>query len=190
MEKSPELKRYIEEWYLTELRWCNMGVLHPETGEGFGQKTKVLSSIPLWIGNGRPSKCSCLGGPGHVEHPLNVLRAPQRLRVEAWEKINCYIFSLCLSCKPLGPGTRSSGIRPEYNQLNKESNNDFKNERRLYDTENNRPELILSPNKRSRRPLTLKPRSEDESVPRDAKVTALLSEPSGGPPLSSSGRCC
>ena len=85
-----------------------MGVFHPESGKGFGHRTKVLSSIPLWIGNGRQTNCSCLEGPGHVEEPLNVLRASQRLRVEAWEKINHYIFSLCFSCKP---------IRAWYSQL-------------------------------------------------------------------------
>ena len=101
VQRAPELQRCIEDWYLTEFRWCNMGVMHPETGQGFGSTTKVLSSVQLWSGIGRPGKCSCLEGPGHVEHPLNVLRAWQRLRVEAWEKIHHYIFALCLSCKPL-----------------------------------------------------------------------------------------
>ena len=113
VQRLPVLQGGIEDWYLTELRGCNMGVKHPETGQGFGSMTKVLSSIQLWSGIGRPVKCSCLEGPGHVEHPLNVLRTWQRLRVEAWEKIHYYIFSLCLSCQPLGPGTCSSGIRPE-----------------------------------------------------------------------------
>ena len=101
VQRVPELKVLLEDWYLTKFRWCNMGVVHPETGQGFGSTIKVLSSIQLWSGSGRPVKCSCLEGPGHVEHPLNVLRASQRLRVEAWEKINHYIFSLCLSCKTL-----------------------------------------------------------------------------------------
>ena len=44
VQRAPELKRCIEDWHLTEFRWCNMGVVHPETGQGFGSKTKVLSS--------------------------------------------------------------------------------------------------------------------------------------------------
>ena len=85
VQRAPELKGCIEDWHLTEFRWCNMGVRHPETGQGFGSTTKVLSSIQLWSGIGRPVKCSCLEGPGHVEHSLNFLMAWQRRRVEGWE---------------------------------------------------------------------------------------------------------
>ena len=99
--QAPEFKKYYQEWYLTELRWCNMGIFDPKTGRGFGSKTKVLSSVPLWIGIGTPDKCQCLEGPGHVMEPLTVLEESQRLRVEAWEMINYFIFALCFSCNPL-----------------------------------------------------------------------------------------
>ena len=94
-EKAPELEKVYQDWYLTELRWCNMGVRHPETGQGFGSKTKICSSMPLWSGYGTPDKCQCLTGPGHVTDPLNVLKVQLRLLGEAWEKINHYIFALC-----------------------------------------------------------------------------------------------
>ena len=42
-ERAPEFRRIYEKYYLTELRWCNMGIKDPETGQGFGSKTKVLS---------------------------------------------------------------------------------------------------------------------------------------------------
>ena len=68
-QKAPELKECMQKWHVTELRWCQMGVYHPETGEGFGCTTKVLSSIPLTDGPGTPDRCKCLGGPGHVMRP-------------------------------------------------------------------------------------------------------------------------
>ena len=40
VQRAPELKRCTEDWHLTELRWCNMGVVHPETGQGFGSIIK------------------------------------------------------------------------------------------------------------------------------------------------------
>ena len=53
-QQAPELKRCYQDLYLTELRWCTMGVKHPETGQGFGSKTKVLSPVPVWSGHGTP----------------------------------------------------------------------------------------------------------------------------------------
>ena len=77
-----------------------LGIKDPKTGQVFGLKTKVLSSIPLWSGKGTPDKCQCLEGPGHVKEPITVLKREQRLRIEAREKINYFIFALCLSCNP------------------------------------------------------------------------------------------
>ena len=45
--QAPEFKKYYQAWYLTEFRWCNMGIFDPKTGQGFGSKTRVLSSVPL-----------------------------------------------------------------------------------------------------------------------------------------------
>ena len=95
-----------------------LGAKDPDTGQGFGPKTKILSSIPLWSGKGEPDHCCCLKdkGPGHVKEPFNVLNGEPRLKVEAWEKVDYFIFALCFSGNPLGtPGTCSSGIRPELN---------------------------------------------------------------------------
>ena len=110
-----------------------------------------------------------------------------------------YIFSLCLSCKPLGPGTCSSGIRPENDtqndtQLNQDKSDDeitMKNadQRRLYEPADNRLELILSSDKRlkstpgrvarqslpSPQSRSQGPKSEEESV-ENAKITALPTE--------------
>ena len=141
-QRAPEFEKYYQEWYLTELRWCIMGIKDPETGQGFGSKTKVLSSTPLWSGLGTPDKCQCLAGPGHVKEPLTVLKREQRLRVEAWTKISHYIFALCFSCNPLGyPGTCSSGIRLELNESKLDKLNNSKK------IEFSRDELILSPDK-------------------------------------------
>ena len=53
---APELAKLYVAWYTAEFRWCNLGVKHPETGQGFDPTTKVLSSIPLWSGTGLSSR--------------------------------------------------------------------------------------------------------------------------------------
>ena len=99
-EYAPEFVELYLEWYISEFRWCNMGVKDPETGQGFGARAKVFSSVPLWSGAGLSERCSCSDGPGHVKGPLNVPRSQQRLMVEAWVKINSWIFARCFSCCP------------------------------------------------------------------------------------------
>ena len=39
----PELRRLYSSLYLTEFRWCTMGIMDPETGKGFDPTLKVLS---------------------------------------------------------------------------------------------------------------------------------------------------
>ena len=115
VKATQELAKLYSDYYVAEFRWCRMGVRHLETGQGFGATAKVLSSVAPRSADGNPGKFSCLEGPGHVEHPSDVLRTSPSLRGKAGERSNRWIFSRCFSAvtREVGPsyglGTRSSG---------------------------------------------------------------------------------
>ena len=101
--------------HVTELRWCNMGLRHPQSKQGFWTKTRILSSMILFEGDGCSVACQCQRGPnprGHAKH-TDLHADRYGLRERLWTRINYYIAALILSGKPLSASTLGPGIRPE-----------------------------------------------------------------------------
>jgi len=104
-----------QSFFRTELRWCNMALSHPETGQGFWTKTLVLSSMRLWSGDGSPTACRCELGSDALGHAKTDDLHDDRfcLREQLWTKVNYYLVALILSGRPLTRSTLGPGIRPE-----------------------------------------------------------------------------
>ena len=99
----------VKEW-----RWCNMGIVHPQTKQGFKANTRVLASRPLWNGSGCPAVWRCTSGPdapGHADvKDLHVDWYGFRERL--WLNINYIIASLMISGIPLTRSSLGPGIWP------------------------------------------------------------------------------
>ena len=91
-----------QSFFRTELRWCNMALSHPETGQGFWTKTLVLSSMRLWSGDGSPTACRCELGTDALGHAKTDDLHNDRfcLREQLWTKVNYYLVVLMLSGRP------------------------------------------------------------------------------------------
>lgn len=102
-------------FHVAECLWYNMGLLHPETKQGFWTNIRILSSMQLFKGGGSSVACRCERGPnalGHAKsHDLHTDCYGRRER--PWIRISYYIIALVLSGKPFTSSTLGPWIRPE-----------------------------------------------------------------------------